>query len=43
VLGDREQETGTVSVREHGSEEGGAMPVAELATRIREQTASRSG
>ena len=27
VVGDREAETGTVSVREHGAEEAGGVPV----------------
>ncbi|HYV16247.1 MAG TPA: threonine--tRNA ligase [Conexibacter sp.] len=46
VLGDREQETGTVAVREHGAEDGGAgagaEPLSELAARIREQIVTRA-
>jgi threonyl-tRNA synthetase len=42
VVGDREAETGTVSVREHGAEEASAVPVPELAARVAEQTTARS-
>jgi threonyl-tRNA synthetase len=42
VVGDREAESGTVSVREHGGEDAGSLPVAELAQRIREQVAARA-
>ena len=42
VVGDREAETGTVSVREHGAEEATSVAVAELARRIAEQTAARA-
>jgi threonyl-tRNA synthetase len=42
VVGDREAETGTVSVREHGAEEASGVPVTELAARIAEETASRA-
>ncbi len=42
VVGDREAETGTVSVREHGSEEASGVPVVELAARIAEQSTARS-
>jgi threonyl-tRNA synthetase len=42
VVGDREAETGTVSVREHGAEEASAVPVTELAARVAEQTTARS-
>jgi threonyl-tRNA synthetase len=42
VVGDREAETGTVSVREHGVEEASNVPVAELAVRVREQSVGRS-
>jgi threonyl-tRNA synthetase len=42
VVGDREAETGTVSVREHGAEEASAVAVAELAARVAEQTTTRS-
>jgi threonyl-tRNA synthetase len=42
VVGDREAETGTVSVREHGAEEASGVPVNELAARIAEQTAARA-
>ena len=49
VLGDREAETGTVSVREHGADEasggawgGGGIPISELAARIAEQSAARA-
>ncbi len=43
VVGDREAETGTVSVREHGAQEATGEPVAGLARRIAEQTAARAG
>jgi threonyl-tRNA synthetase len=42
VVGDREAETGTVSVREHGAEEASSVPVNELAARIAEQSAARA-
>jgi len=42
VVGDREAETGTVSVREHGAEEASGVPVNELAARVAEETASRA-
>jgi len=42
VVGDREAESGTVSVREHGAEDAGSVPVSELAERIREQVAARA-
>jgi threonyl-tRNA synthetase len=42
VVGDREAETGTVSVREHGGEDAGSAPVAEVAARIREQILTRA-
>jgi threonyl-tRNA synthetase len=37
VVGDREEEAGTVAVRSHEEGELGAMPVAELAARIRRE------
>ncbi len=43
VVGDREQETGAVSLREHGVEEAVSAPVAEVAARIAEQIATRTG
>ncbi|HEX5145856.1 MAG TPA: threonine--tRNA ligase [Conexibacter sp.] len=43
VVGDREAETGTVSVREHGADEARGVPAGEVARRIAEQTATRSG
>jgi threonyl-tRNA synthetase len=43
VVGDREQETGAVALREHGGGDAGSMPTGELAQRIREQTRARSG
>jgi threonyl-tRNA synthetase len=42
VVGDREAETGTVSVREHGAEEASGVAVAELAARVAEQSAARA-
>jgi threonyl-tRNA synthetase len=42
VVGDREQDSGTVSVREHGGGDAGSVPVAELTARIGEQIASRA-
>jgi threonyl-tRNA synthetase len=42
VVGDREAETGTVSVREHGAEEASGVPVNELAARITEESALRA-
>jgi threonyl-tRNA synthetase len=38
VVGDREQEAGTVAVRSHADGELGAMPLAELASRIRAES-----
>ena len=43
VVGDREAETATVSVREHGAEEATGVPVHELARKVAEQTAARTG
>jgi threonyl-tRNA synthetase len=42
VVGDREAETATVSVREHGAEEASGVPVRELAARVAEQSAARA-
>ncbi|MGB2710416.1 MAG: threonine--tRNA ligase [Conexibacter sp.] len=42
VVGDREQETATVSVREHGGGDVGSAPVADLIARIREQIVTRA-
>ncbi len=42
IVGDREQESGTVSVREHGGDDVGSVPVAELVARIAEQIATRA-
>jgi threonyl-tRNA synthetase len=42
VVGDREAETGTVSVREHGAEEASGVPVSELAARVAEDSAARA-
>jgi threonyl-tRNA synthetase len=45
VVGDREAESGTVSVREHGGGDAGragGIPIAELAERVREQVATRA-
>jgi threonyl-tRNA synthetase len=42
VVGDREAETGTVSVREHGGEEASGVPIGELAARVAEETAARA-
>ncbi len=42
VVGAREQEAGTVAVRRRSGEDLGSLPVAELATRIRDLVASRS-
>ena len=42
VVGDREAETGSVSVREHGVEEAQSVPVQELAERIVQQSAART-
>jgi len=41
VVGDREQEAGAVAVRSHEEGELGAMPVAEFAARVRDQSAAR--
>jgi threonyl-tRNA synthetase len=38
VVGDREQEAGALAVRAHEEGELGAMPVAEFASRVREET-----
>jgi threonyl-tRNA synthetase len=48
VLGAKEDEAGTVSVRRHGAEGGraedlGAMPVADLAARLRREAAEQMG
>jgi threonyl-tRNA synthetase len=43
VVGDREADGGEVSLREHGAQDALALPVAELAQRIREQAATRTG
>jgi threonyl-tRNA synthetase len=40
VVGDREQEAGALAVRSHADGELGAMPVAELAARIRSETSA---
>jgi threonyl-tRNA synthetase len=37
VVGEREQQDGAVSVREHGGGDGGAVPTADFAERLREQ------
>jgi threonyl-tRNA synthetase len=42
VVGDREQETGAVSLREHGVEDAVSAPTAEVAVRIAEQIATRA-
>jgi threonyl-tRNA synthetase len=42
VVGDREAASGEVSLREHGAQDAIALPVAELAARIREQIATRA-
>jgi threonyl-tRNA synthetase len=42
VVGDREQESRSASLREHGGEDAGSVPVGELAERIREQIATRA-
>jgi threonyl-tRNA synthetase len=42
VVGDREAETGSVAVREHGRGDTGSEPVAELVTRLSAQSAQRS-
>jgi threonyl-tRNA synthetase len=42
VVGDREQEAGLVSVREHRGGERGATPVAELADQLRQEVKARS-
>ena len=41
VVGDREQESGEVSVRSHAEGDLGAMPLPEFAARIERETASR--
>ncbi len=43
VVGDDEAAGETVSVREHGAEEARGVPVAELAARVAEQAAERTG
>jgi threonyl-tRNA synthetase len=42
VVGDREAETGAVSVREHGAEEASSMSISELAARVAEQSSGRT-
>ena len=42
VVGDREAETATVSVREHGAEEASGVPFTELTARIAEQSTTRA-
>jgi threonyl-tRNA synthetase len=42
VVGDREAEDGTVAVRRHGQGDEGSVPVAEIAARLAEVTATRS-
>jgi threonyl-tRNA synthetase len=42
VVGDREAETGTVSVREHGGGDADSVRTDELARRIAEQVAARA-
>ena len=42
VVGEREAQAGTVSVRERGAGDTGASPVAEFVARLAEQTTSRS-
>jgi threonyl-tRNA synthetase len=42
VVGDREQETGAVAVREHGGGDRGAMPTDELIRAVRERVEARS-
>jgi len=42
VVGDREADGGEVSLREHGAQDAIALPVAELAARIREQVVTRA-
>jgi threonyl-tRNA synthetase len=42
VVGDREAEEGTVSVRKHGEGDEGSVPVAEFAARIAQVNATRS-
>ena len=42
VIGDREAETATVSVREHRRGDAGSEPVAELVERLRERSSTRS-
>jgi len=43
VVGDREAESGAVSVREHRVGDGGSMPVAELVALLAEKSARREG
>lgn len=38
VVGDREKETGTISVRTRGGEDLGSMPVAEFVARLEAET-----
>jgi threonyl-tRNA synthetase len=42
VVGDREAQERTVSVREHGAQEASGVPVSELAGRVAEETAARA-
>jgi threonyl-tRNA synthetase len=42
VVGDREADSGEVSLREHGLDDAISLPVAELAARIREQVVTRA-
>jgi threonyl-tRNA synthetase len=42
IVGDKEQEGSTVAVRTRGGEDLGAMPVASLLARLREEVASHS-
>src|SRR3954464_1846666 len=42
VVGDRQAESGTVAVREHRHGDTGAVPVAELAERVRRESRERS-
>jgi len=43
VVGDREAESGAVSVREHRVGDSGSMPVAELVAMLAEKSARREG
>jgi len=42
VVGEREADAGTVSVREHGAGDGGAVALDEFVARLRRETAERS-